>query len=328
MGIGLIILWVGGVGPEANGPGGTSPHGRGWVQGQVLWDGDLSPELIMAEASWNHSGSRGTSGSFVQADGSFLVQSVSVGEVDLGFSLGQGGDLLGRLHRVHLPGAGQGVFIQADLRDTAHCFILTVLGHDGSPAEDVMVFWRTTRAEGAAGKYAHWMRTDSPCQLVSASDLIDVAFVAPGSQVLEVPAVSLSRSFQLREGNPVRIALPEGIHPRADGVELAVRLEAVEPDPRFKEATLGADGRGPELLQDMGERVFDGETVEFVVPAPGEYGVRWRVYRTLSEDALEILNLGADPTVIQVTPRSYATVFRPAFPMDRYREQVGKGQDR
>lgn len=250
--------------------------------------------------------------------GGFSVMDLPPGNVRVTFATGQGEDVVHTIENVPMETAGIITRLDVDLRGGLHLFTFELLGPFGEPATDVMLFWRRAREEGEPDVYTSWVRGPSPHAITSTSEWIDVAVLASGARVLEVPAVSFSRLLQLREGYPVRIALPEDVCPADDGVSLALRLIALESDPRFDRATR----RGRSLLEETGEYVFEGDEVECIVPALGAYEVRWRGYRKVSRDGIQILHLEDRPGRVEVSPGSHATLFRPYFPLELYRAKL------
>ena len=62
--------------------------------------------------------------------------------------------------------------------------------------------------------------------------------------------------------------------------------------------------------------------MECIVPALGVYEVRWRAYREVSKDGIQILHLEDQPGQVKVSPGSHATLFRPYFPLELYRAKL------
>ncbi|GEM_PF-2126292 len=298
-------------------PDSGAPEARS-LRGEVLFDEDIDPRSVTVVLKVSQVSSTSTFKFQLDVRGEFYRADLPPGQVSADFVLGQGQEVVHSIASVPMEPGGEYSHLTVDLRGALHVFTFEVFGPYGEPAPDIVLFWRRTREGDGSAAYDNWVRGPSPRTLTVASEWVDVAIVASGARVLEVPAVSLSRSFQLREGYPVRIALPEGLQPAEDGVSLALRLEAMDPDPRFSRATK----RGRKILEETAEHTFEGDTVECLVPALGIYAVRWRAYRELSEDGLEILHLEDNPGRVEVSPSSHSTLFQPYFPLELYREKL------
>ena len=288
------------------------------LQGQVRLDDGVDPRSLVMKVEIVE-GSRTMSLAFpLSTRGDFSVMDLPPGNVRVTFVMGQGEEAVHTIENVPMEPQETVTRLEVDLRGAMHMFTFEVFGPFGEPATDVMLFWRKAMEDGELDVYTSWARGASPHVITSTSEWIDVAVLASGARVLEVPAVSFSRPLQLREGYPVRIALPENVHPADDEVSLALRLAALESDPRFERATQ----RGRSILEETGEYIFEGDEVECIVPALGVYEVRWRAYREVSRDGIQILHLEDWPGQIEVSPNSHATLFRPYFPLESYREKL------
>jgi hypothetical protein len=297
----------------------TFPEAGHSLSGQVRFDEGVDPRKVEVRVEVVDGSSTITLAFPLNARGDFFVADLPAGEVSVDFTMGQGQESLHFIANVPLESDGLATHLKVDLRGALHVFTFEIFGPFGEPARDAMLFWRKTREGGEQALYAHWVRGPSPHTITATSEWIDLAVVASGARVLEVPAVSFSRSLQLREGYPVRIALPDGVRPDEDGVSLALRLFALQPDPRFARATR----RGRSILEETAEHLFEGDELECIVPALGVYEVRWRAYREVSRDGIQILHLEDRPGQIEVSSTSHANLFRPYFPLELYKEKLG-----
>jgi len=311
-GSGQSVTKSGRSGPEA------SPEAGRVLQGQVRLDDGVDPRTLLMKLEVVDGSSTMSLVFPLGTRGDFSVMDLPPGNVRVTFVTGQSEDAVHTIESVPMEPSGIVTRLEVDLREGLHLFTFEVLGPFGEPATDVMLFWRRAREEGEPDIYTNWVRGPSPHAITSTSEWIDVAVLASGARVLEVPALSFSRPLQLREGYPVRIALPEEVHPADDGVSVALRLAALEFDPRFERATR----RGRGLLEETGEYVIEGSEVECIVPALGVYEVRWRAYREVSRDGIQILHLEERPGRVEVSPGSHATLFRPYFPLELYRSKL------
>lgn len=299
-------------------PTAPSPEAGRILHGQVRLADGVDPRTLVMKLEVVDGFSTMSLAFPVNSRGGFSVMDLPPGNVRVTFVTGQGEDAVHTIESVPMEPPGVVTRLEVDLREGLHLFTFEVLGPFGEPATDVMLFWRRAREEGEPDVYTSWVRGPSPHAIVSASEWIDVAVLASGARVLEIPALSFSRPLQLREGYPVRIALPEEVRPADDGVIVALRLAALEFDPRFERATK----RGRSLLEETGEYVLEGTEVECIVPALGVYEVRWRAYREVSKDGIQILHMENRPGRVEVSPGSHATLFRPYFPLELYRAKL------
>jgi hypothetical protein len=288
------------------------------LQGQVRIADGVDPRTLLMKLEVVDGFSTMSLAFPVNSRGGFSVMDLPSGNVRVTFVTGQGGDVVHTIENVPMEPPGVVTRLEVDLRECLHLFTFEVLGPFGEPATDVMLFWRRAREGGESDVYTSWVRGPSPRAITSTSEWIDVAVLASGARVLEIPALSFSRTLQLREGYPVRIALPEEVRPADDGVSVALRLVALEFNPRFERAAK----RGRSLLEETGEYVLEGSEVECIVPALGVYEVRWRAYREVSKDGIQILHLEDQPGQVEVSPGSHATLFRPYFPLELYRAKL------
>ncbi len=295
-----------------------APEAGRILQGQVRLDDGVDPRSLVLKVEIMEGFSTMSLAFPLSARGDFSVMDLPPGDVRLTFVLGQSEAPVHTIEEVPMEPQGRVTRLDVDLRGAMHLFTFEVFGPFGEPATDVMLFWRKAREDDGPDVYTSWVRGPSPHVVTSSSEWIDVAVIASDARVLEVPGVSFSRPLQLREGYPVRIALPENVRPADDGVSLALRLGALESDPRFERATR----RGRSILEETGEVILEGEEVECIVPALGVYEVRWRAYREVSRDGIQILHLEDQPGQIEVSPGSHATLFRPYFPLELYREKL------
>jgi len=322
----FLALFVGGsqMSVQRSGqPGGvpsvvTPPEAGRILQGQVRLDDGVDPRSLMMKVEIVEGSSTMSLAFPLSTRGDFSVTDLPPGDVRVTFVMGQGEEVVHAIDKVPMEPQGTVTRLEVDLRGAMHMFTFEVFGPFGEPATDVMLFWRKAREDGESDVYTSWVRGASHHVITSTSEWVDVAVLAGGARVLEVLAVSFSRPLQLREGYPVRIALPDNVRPADDQVSLALRLAAMESDPRFERATQ----RGRSILEGTGEYILEGDEVECIVPALGIYEVRWRAYREVSRDGIQIIHLEDRPGQIEVSPNSHATLFRPYFPLELYRAKL------
>ena len=207
-----------------------------------------------------------------------------------------------------------------DLKDQVHVFTFEVLDPLGEPAREVALFWRPALLERQGDTYELRTIGPSPRIVAAAHDVLDVAVLAKGARILELPAVAFSRTLYLRDGIPVRIALPDDIGELPSEVTLTVQLVPAVLDPRFRRAEL----RSGHIHQRTKEIEFREGIAELIVPEPGDYALHWRFCRELSGDALERVDLGSGTEVLNVPEDAHLKLFRPPFPEEDLLELLSR----
>ena len=155
---------------------------------------------------------------------------------------------------------------------------------------------------------------DGRATVVSPYAWIDVLVAGPGLRAHEVHGLSLGRELHLREGWLVRLALPEGVDPAADGVRLLAHLERVDDDRRLhpsEERLRRAMGR----VRDV---TFTGSEAEVRLPELGTWELTWEAL-VRSDVGLRQLSLGRERPLIEVSGGSFREAIRPRFPLEAYR---------
>lgn len=206
-----------------------------------------------------------------------------------------------------------------DLRGRVHVFHLEVLDVTGEPAREVAVGWRPAAPEADGPPYARWVVGRGAVTLACETDVVDLLVMARGAQTQELFGVSHGRTVHLREGWPVRIALPAGVTPEEDDVQVSVRLHRTEPDRRIARE----DSRAGRFHAATPEVVLREGAAEVVVPRPGTYEVEWRADLREAGGGWRRLSLGTARPRIEIVADSYGDVARPPFPEDEYRAALG-----
>lgn len=234
-----------------------------------------------------------------------------------------GGQEVVRIDDVRIPAQGPSRdprLAELDLRGAVSRFEFTVLDMNGDPVPQALLGWRPSSPEGDPAPYARAVvALEGRAEVLSASPYLDLLVVADGARTQEFLGVAFGSDLDLREGWRVRLALPEGVLPAEDGVDLAARLVRVEPDPRVDPAAqllLEATG-------ELGEVHFEGGQAEVLLPALGAWEVEWVALRDTGT-GLSRLDLGPERPVFEVRPGSWRELVRPIFPAAAYRAALGK----
>ncbi len=299
-------------------------QGQGMVGGRVLLDPGVPAGTLDLSLSTRIEGSsRPLLDSLplrIEADGRFQSPFLPAGSATLRIRLA--GELLASVEGVRVPreGAADDPRLEAiDLRGAIRAFDFDLFDAQGEPLPRAVVGWRPSRPEGDPRPYERSVPAPGGHALIlAAADYIDLLVAAPGARTEEFLGVAYDREIHLREGWRLRLALPEGISPEEDGVEIEARLTLPQGDPRIA----GAAERLVEAVSRVPDLVFEGGEAEVYLPELGTWQLEWVALRE-SSAGLHRLDLGAGNCSVEVDAGSWSRVVRPSFPISAYRAAVG-----